>query len=98
MIFRISQMIFRISQMIFRISQTIFKNFADRLPGHLRVFIYTDPPPTGEESFFKSVGREYQVVKKGREYQVVKKGREYHGCGEEYTVIKRKGEAMLSFL
>ena len=30
--------------------------------------------------FIKSVGEEYQVVKRGREYQ---------GCGEEYNVEKR---------
>ena len=31
--------------------------------------------------FIKSVGEEYQVVKREREY---------HGCGEEYNVEKRK--------
>ena len=32
---------------------------------------------------FKSVGEEYQVVKRGREF---------HGCGEEYNVTRGKGE------
>ena len=32
----------------------------------------------------------------GKEYQVVKKGREYHGFWEEYNVEKGKGEAISS--
>ena len=37
----------------------------------------------------------YQFIKSGgEEYQAVKKGREYHGCGEEYSLEKREGEAI----
>ena len=41
------------------------------------------PPPLdpGGGKFVKSVGEEYQVVKRGREC---------HGCGEEYNVEKRE--------
>ena len=45
-------------------------------------------PPSGEV-FIKSVGEEYQVVKGGKKYQ---------GCGEEYNVEKREGEAILFVL
>ena len=33
--------------------------------------------------FIKSVGEDYQVVKRGREY---------HGCGDEYNVKKGEGK------
>ena len=39
--------------------------------------VYKVPYPSPLGKFMKSVGEEYQVVKRGREY---------HGCGEEYNI------------
>ena len=46
--------------------------------------IKVPPTPMGRK-FIKSVGEEYQVVKR----------RDYEGCGEEYIVVKRRGKQYL---
>ena len=43
--------------------------------------MYKIPYPSLLGKFIKSVGIEYQVLKRGREY---------HGCGEEYNILIRE--------
>ena len=50
--------------------------------------------PAAEPGMYKGPYPPWKFIKSvGEEYQVVKRKREYHGCGEEYNMEKGKGEA-----
>ena len=56
--------------------------------GYGRLCLPRSGGPTWEGEFIKSVGEEYQIVKRGKEY---------HGCGKEYNVENRVRRSNIIF-